>query len=294
MQFSERVPLSSTPKPPCKRRKVSRKDRTTCIDVDKHVPICELNTWITNGTFTLLHEDKNILLHPAAWLTSSIITAAQNMLKEQHGSMGGLQDPCLSQSMGFRKVSGDFVQVVHNGFGHWLTVTNIGADSDAEIMVYDSLYPSIGTFVQKQIATLLHTDQKEIKVNIMNMQVQSGTCDCGLFALATATSLVDGVHPGAITFKQSEMRRHLYDCFRSGRLTSFLVLKNRRAVSKIKYTESFPVYCTCRMIELPSRDMVECSKCLEWFHVDCLQVPVPKDAFQDSKVDWFCNVCTYK
>ena len=93
-----------------------------CIDVDKHVPICELNTWITNGTFTLLHQDKNILLHPAAWLTSSIITAAQNMLKEQHGSMGGLQDPCLSQSMGFRKVSGDFVQVVHNGFGHWLTV----------------------------------------------------------------------------------------------------------------------------------------------------------------------------
>ena len=144
------------------------------------------------------------------------------MLKEQHGSMGDLQDPCLSQSMGFSKVSGDFVQVVHNGFGHWLTVTNIGADSDAEIMVYESLYPSIGTFVQK-----LHTDQNEIKVNIMNMQVQSGTCDCGLFALTTATSLVNGIHPGAIMFKQSEMRRHLYDCFRSGRLTFFPVLKNR-------------------------------------------------------------------
>ena len=68
--------------------------------------------------------------------------------------------------MGFRKVSGDFVQVVHNGFGHWLTVTNIGADSDAEIMVYDSLYPSIGTFVQKQIATLLHTDQNRSKLTL--------------------------------------------------------------------------------------------------------------------------------
>ena len=200
--------------------------------------------------------------------------------------MGGLQGPCLSQSMGFRKVSGDFVQVVHNGFGHWLTVTNIGAESAAEVMVYDSLYPSIGTFVQMQIATLLHTSQKEIKVNIMNMQVQSGTCDCGLFAIATATSLVNCVHPGAVTFEQSEMRRHLYDCFHSGRL------KSRRAVSKIKYTESFSVYCTCRMIELPSRDMVECTNCLEWSHVDCLQVPVPKDAFQDSSVDWFCNSCS--
>ena len=112
-----RVALSSTPKPASKRRKVSRMDRITPIDVDQHVPVCEVNTWINNRTFTLLHEDKDVLLHPAAWLTSSIIAAAQSMLKKQHRSMGGLQDPCLSQSMGFRKVSGDFVQVVHTDLG---------------------------------------------------------------------------------------------------------------------------------------------------------------------------------
>ena len=66
--------------------------------------------------------------------------------------------------------------------------------------MYDSLYPWIGTFVQKQIATLLRTRGKEIKVNIMNMQVQSGTCDCGLFAIATATSHLNGANPGAITY----------------------------------------------------------------------------------------------
>ena len=88
---------------------------------------------------------------------------------------------------------------MHNGFGHWLTLTNIGAEGDTEVMVYDSPYPLIGTFVQKQIATLLRTREKEIKVNIMNMQVQSGTCDCGLFAIATATSLLNGANPGAIT-----------------------------------------------------------------------------------------------
>ena len=180
------------------------------------------------------------------------------MLKEQHGFIGGLQDPCLAQSMGFRKVSGEFVQVIHNGFGHWLTITNIGAESDAEVMVYGSLYPSIGTFVQKQIAALLQTKQKEIKVNIMNMQIQSGTCDCGLFALATATSLINGTLPGAITFKQYEMRQHLYNCFRAGRMTPFPVLKTRRAGAKIKYSEAIPIHCICRMIESPNRDMVEC------------------------------------
>ena len=89
---------------------------------------------------------------------------------------------------------------MYNGLGHWLTVTNIGAESNAEVMVYDNLYPSIGTFIQKQVAAFLLTDQKENKVNIMNMQVQSGTCDCGLIVITTATSLVKGVHPGTITF----------------------------------------------------------------------------------------------
>ena len=87
---------------------------------------------------------------------------------------------------------------VHNGFGHWLTITNIGAKNDAEVMVYDSLYPS-DTYIQKQIATLLRNTEKEVKVNIMDMQMQSGTCDCGLFAIATATSLLNGTYPGGIT-----------------------------------------------------------------------------------------------
>ena len=110
-------------------------------------------------------------------------------------------------------MSGEYVQVIHNGFGHWLTITNIGAESDAEVMVYDSLYPSIGTFVQRQIAALLHTEQKKIKVNTTNMQIQPGNCDCGLFALTTATSPINGTLPGAIIFKQCEMRQHLYNCF---------------------------------------------------------------------------------
>ena len=91
------------------------------------------------------------------------------MLKEQHGC---LQDPCLAQSIGFSKVSGEFVQVIHYGFGYWLIITNIGAESDAEVMVYDSLW-----HICTEAVALLHTEQKEIKVNIMNVQIQSGTCD---------------------------------------------------------------------------------------------------------------------
>ena len=195
IQFDKGATVTSIPEPPRKRLKMSCREHgvhsRTRIDVDQHIPRCQVNTWITNQNFTLLREDQQVLLHPTGWLTASIIAAAQSLLKEQHRGVGGLQDPCLAQTMGYKKEEGEFVQIVHNGFQHWLVVTNIGSDcSDAEVMIYDSLCPSIGTFVQKHIAALLCTHHSKIKVNIINMQVQSGNCDCGLFAIATATSLL--------------------------------------------------------------------------------------------------------
>ena len=58
------------------------------------------------------------------------------------------------------------------------------------------------------------------------MQIQAGTCDCGLFAIATTTALLSGFEPGACTFKQTEMRKDLYDGFKRGRiLTTFLYVE---------------------------------------------------------------------
>ena len=99
-----------------------------------------------------------------------------------------------------------------------VTITNLGAESKDEVLVYDSLYPSVSTCVHKQIAALLHTSSREITVKIMDMQIQAGTCDCGLFAIATATALLSGVQPGACTFKQREMRKHVYDGFKQGKI----------------------------------------------------------------------------
>ena len=110
---------------------------------------------------------------------------------------------------------------------------------------------------------------------------------CGLFAIATATALAHGIQPGACSFKQNEMRRHLYKCLEKGTLTPFPLFKERRAGSKVKYMDTIPIYCTCRMPE--NAQMVQCSRCAEWFHVDC--VNPPQSAIDDSKVDWYCNFC---
>ena len=123
--------------------KAGAKKPPKSINVEEHVPTQEMQVWISNKNFALLNEDGHILLSPVGWLNTSLISAAQLVLREQHSATAGLQDPCLAQSMGFRAVSGEFVQIVHNGFGHWLTITNIGASSSAEVVVYDSLHPSI-------------------------------------------------------------------------------------------------------------------------------------------------------
>ena len=64
----------------------------------------------------------------------------------------------------------EFVQVLHNGAGHWLTVSNmsnIGATKGKpEIFVYDSM----GSFAKKQIAAMLTSEQAQIDVKMMNVQ----------------------------------------------------------------------------------------------------------------------------
>lgn len=60
--------------------------------------------------------------------------------------------------------------------------------------------------MKRQIAALLAAKDESIKLNFVDVQKQSGGCDCGLFALASATALVNNVNPGNYLFDQSKMR----------------------------------------------------------------------------------------
>ena len=51
-----------------------------------------------------------------------------------------------------------------------------------------------------------------LSVDVMNVQQQEGGSDCGLFAIAFATSLVFGQCPTLWRYTQKSMRKHLMDC----------------------------------------------------------------------------------
>ena len=87
--------------------------------------------------------------------------------------------------------------------------------------------------------------------------------DCGLFSIAFATALVFGEQPGNFLFDQKKMRAHLIQCVEVQQITPFPIVKRRRdaACLKVKVVEDIPVYCLCRMPELPDSIWVECSAC---------------------------------
>ena len=245
----------------------------------------KVDTWVKVEDICLTTADQGILLHPTAWMNDNILAAGQRLLQRQTGAHG-LQPPCIGQICAFDIQQGHFIQIVNNGHAHWLTISTIGA-ADGTVNVYDSLYMSVSSFVKEQVAAIVHTDKKEITLNFIDVQMQRGTCDCGLFSLAFATCLANGFLPEKQLFDQGKMRNHLYECLQKGELTMFPVMKERTLKKVIRAVDTVPVFCDCRMPEDSS--MVQCCNCDEWYHIPC--VDVPKAALENSAEPWYCNNC---
>ena len=105
----------------------------------------------------------------------------------------------------------DFVQVINMGGNHWVTVTNIGCESN-RIKVYDSLnylYVKLPESDRQKfhtsLAALLNTSLADTVIEWPSMVQQKGCSDCGLFALAVIVSLCNGDDPGLQVYGQSVM-----------------------------------------------------------------------------------------
>ncbi len=169
------------------------------IDVDTCTSkSTEILYWIPELCLTVY--DREVLLNPLGWLTDNLINAAQELIKRAFPAVPGLQDVIKGVVFSYDVESGEFIQVVNNHHGHWLTVSTIGTLHPV-VNVYDSMYRSVSTGVK---ATLLHTEAKEITLNFMNVHIQAGGCDCGLFAVANATALAFGHSPGLFQYNQNQ------------------------------------------------------------------------------------------
>ena len=101
---------------------------------------------------------------------------------------------------------------------HWVTISNLKCDA-SKIIVCDSVYFHVDQKVKDLISNLF--DREMEIVMSKEMPKQKGGSDCGVYAIAVATTLLHGTK--IRKYKRTLMQPHIVCCFENFQLTTFPV-----------------------------------------------------------------------
>ena len=139
----------------------------TTIDVDS-LPDTSIkeNKWVCG----LSKNDEEHLLSTTNWLNDSLVNVVQQLIGKLYPRANGLQNTLLGQSMAFDVMRGEFVQALHTGYGHWITISTYGCELGV-IDIFDSTTPAVTSAIQQQIATILclPTSIKEVTLRYFGL-----------------------------------------------------------------------------------------------------------------------------
>ena len=203
------------------------------------------------------------------------IDHAQHLLGSSFLDVSGFQSTVVFQSpkcVHVKSPISSFVQILHVHNNHWLTVSNLHCDNDT-VKVYDSLNSSleISNKFGCQLAALLNCSS-QVKVEVVKVQQQEGYSDCGLFAVAFATSLCFGIPPATQNFVQKQMRSHLASCFQNDELEPFPVFPSIITPMTSKYLV-VNLCLTCGRPKCEDSNLITCMLCNKMYHSTCVEFP---------------------
>ena len=124
-------------------------------------------------------------------LTDLEINYAQKLLKSQFPGINGLCLTLLQSKIGETKEpANNKLQIVHcRERNHWITVTTIGCE-EGIVKAFDSLYCALDDPSTTIVLNMFQDKMdKPPKIKVIRPQKQIGAKDCGVFAIAFATSL---------------------------------------------------------------------------------------------------------
>lgn len=291
--------VSPLPKRNAENGSLNSKKPTSAVQTDQNKPIVTIiddtspdpKEWVnfhdnTNGIdFRLYEASKSNILSSKGWLTDSEIHAAQKLLKTQFPHIDGLNDPDTIEADMVTPAISEFVQIVNTGV-HWICLSTIGCPTGF-VKVYDSLGSRPSATAILTASQMLFHDGKEITVSNQKVQQQNGGSDCGLFAIAFATTLCFGCDPVDWKYDQPLLREHYIKCLESLKMTPFPTTDKRVPMLQSTSKAIVPIYCTCRMPN-DGECYVECYMCHEWFHPECVKAPAWAI---NSKKSWKCSTC---
>ena len=218
------------------------------------------------------------------WLSDRHMSYGSLLLKQVCPHLDGLNDTVL-QPLNALSASGDrkYIQIFHVNGNHWLTASNLlTGDSCSVVDVYDSARVTLSTEAKKAIASFHQCTSSTLTLRFKDVQRQPNTYDCGVYALAFATSLAHGADPTQLNY--CEPRRHIQQCFASGQLLPFPSVPRRPIADDV--IEHLPLFCTCRTVD-DGKPMIQCDTCDQWFHLSCAL----GEGVNAPPGEWHCDQC---
>ncbi|XP_078695173.1 uncharacterized protein LOC144924097 [Branchiostoma floridae x Branchiostoma belcheri] len=209
------------------RVKLDLEDSTVCnpglvdLTTEDSLEVRNTNTWVRIGERELTEREKESL-QQGEWLSDQHINFAQDLLKNEYPHLAhGFGDTLLlAHEHHSAPATSECIQI-HHAERHWVLSTTIGGT----VTVYDSLpCHSVSVTLGKQIVNLYKgyaVEDGTIPIKVVCAQKQQGSNDCGLFAIANAVALAQGISPTDVWFEQDKMRQHLENCFSTQTITMF-------------------------------------------------------------------------
>ena len=101
---------------------------------------------------------------------------------------------------------------MHNGANHWL----ISFSCNDRVQICDSLYTNLTPVIKNCLKALYKSKvekNQKLSVIVVSVQKQDDGYNWGLFAIAFATDVLDGLSPVDSCFDVSLMLSHVLQCF---------------------------------------------------------------------------------
>ena len=186
---------------------------------------------------------------------------------------------------------------------HWIVISNVRPENgvvglclDATVIhVYDSRQRrNIACGLPETVCSFLvplSPPVEAIQFDMINIEGQRNTFDCGVLAIASATELAHGQDPVLCSWDTSRvMRDHLLSCLENGHMTRFPTTRRRRVGlgKRVRKSIKENVYCDCMMPNDKDKPMIQCDFCKKWFHLLCVELE--EKCYDNHVLTAHCNV----
>ena len=123
-----------------------------------------MSSWIKNELYELTVADREILESIGGWLNDNLMDAGQQLICKALGSFETYQSVlnCQKKESTYFSVSGDHIQLLHDGSCHWL----LAFTSSGRVQVCDSLRTNLTPISKKCLKSLFQSLVKNGKLEV--------------------------------------------------------------------------------------------------------------------------------